>query len=593
MKIKDIRTYDDYISLKNNSTYAFLMVSELIDNSISSFDNHYGEDNWGEVLKIEVDFYFDKSKKKDINGTKAEINSYINVVDNAFGMNDKELVNAVRLNKKNQSSISTKNRHGRGLKQCAFYFGADLEIETWNAKDEINTILLSTSIHDPQDEVELETFTSKSSNLEHLESRGTSVKIKKIYTNKSFAQKTYVKLIESISYRYIKLIKSGMLEITYSKDVENMYSNTDFIRESNEHISKVNENFKYDENKTKQIIKMAKEQIEEFKLIGKTDKKKKFGIENINKYESIVDAAVKNIEKLLTKSVKDNDLDFTWTQNIDINGKELKVKFWKLEKNYSKHRGYRVYEGDRALLHPPMADDEGGTTTYHKAVFPSSSDSGSSENRFAGEFDILDINATTSTDKSKFIFESNDDEEVLNAKLALVWRVYNTFEMLGRSDTTNSEGKEIKEKDWQQIRLVARSKFANHVEELDVIEDELTNEKYLNYMMPMGEGEKWGVNIRIDKTANPSKIWDRVIDKNDGINYLNITTYSGHKIWKRMDNSNEFKSETLIPISMFIAHFEISNILDGTYGSDVNKINFDDIESPFDKLNNSGTIIDE
>lgn len=585
MKKQDIRTYDDYISLKNNPTYPFLMISELIDNSISSFDNHYGVDKWEEKLRINIDFYFNKKQTRIIHGTKAETNSYIKVVDNAFGMDEATLIDAVRLNKKNTTSISTKNRHGRGLKQCAFYFGADLDIETWNDNNEISNIKLSTSVFDSSDEVTLETFSLGQNDLEHIDERGTAIVINNIYSNKSFTDLKYNKLIEAISYRYIKLIKAGKMEIWYTDDIKNEYSKFTNKQETDEHIEIVNENFKYNKEKTMEVINDSKNYLETFKINGTGGA----GAQYLSKYEDLADETVECISNLLIESVTEPNLKFEWSQTLDINGKKLRVRFWKLKKQQGKHRGYRVYEGDRALLHPPMTDDD--VTTYHKGVFPTNNESGSTENRFAGEFDILDINATTSTDKSKFIFEDQSDEEVLNSKLLMIWKIFNTFEMRGRSDTKDSEGKDISNKESQQIVNVARSKFGKNIDQVRVIEDKDGNNG-IGFDLKVND-DSWEIEIQIDKKIKPKKIWDRRIMSIDKGNKMIITAFTAHPIWRRMDSTKEFMSESLIPISIFVAHYEIMNIIDGTSGKSIDEIDISKIISPIDKMNKSGEIIDE
>ncbi len=586
MKKLDIRTYEDYISLKKNPTKPFLMISELIDNSISSFDNHYGEEEWGEVLDIYIDFYFDKNNTKFIHDTKTQTNSYIRVTDNAFGMDQERLIEAIRLNKKNETSVSKMNRHGRGLKQCAFYFGADLEIETWNHKDEISTISLKTSLFNSGDEVELESFRIDESELEDLESRGTSITVKKIYANKALSQSKFESIINAISFRYIKLIENGRMNIRYNDDIFNQYSTSKKKEEVQEPIEKVKTQFNYNMKKINEIIKSSKEDIDKAKK-GLIEEK---GLRDFPKDKKIVDEAFENIKQLLIEGQEDEDKDFKWTQVLQINDKEMEVKFWMLKRGFSRFRGYRVYEGDRALLHPPMTDDENGTQTYYRPVFPSSNKTGSTDNRFAGEFDILDINATTSTDKSQFIFEDSEDEDVLNLKLRLIWEVFNIFVLKGRSDVTRTEGKGITKKEQNVIKSVVDSKFSTIVKDVEV--DAETDGVSMN--MNIAKDNKWIVKIRIDKQMKPNKIWDKQISEDEnGNNEMIITSYSAHPIWQRIDQSTDFIAEALIPITIFIAHYEISNISDGTSKVNLSDIDYSKIDSPIEHLNKSGEIISE
>ena len=584
-KQKDIRTYSDYIDLKNVSTKPFLMISELIDNSISSFDNYYGTEEWGEKLEIEVDFYFgEKKTTKIIHGTKNSINSYIRVTDNAFGMNELKLLEAIRLNKKNKESKSNMNRHGRGLKQCAFYFGSDLEIETWDEKDNFSKIEIPTSIHNPEGEVTLESYRIGINDFESLKKRGTSILIKKIHSNRVLSPNRFKELIDAISFRYIRLIKSGRLEIRYTNNINNMDSSFEKKEDAKEFIEKVSNNFDYNLTKMNEIIKAI--EIDVNSAIEGNSGTNETGIIDFPKYPILIRKTFENIKSLLLKSIENKDIEFKWDQVLNINNKKLNVSFWMLEKNKSSYRGYRVYEGDRALLHPPIAEGENGTSTYFKAVFPSSHKSGSTDNRFAGEFNILEINATTSTDKSKFIFEDTEDEEILNMKLRLIWEVFNIFAIKGRSEDKKEIGKTIESKDKNIVKATIESKFGKSVK------DVIVNENKIQLDMKMDEKITWKLEIYINTRKCPNKIWDKIITKFGDINKMKLTTYSAHPIWKRIDGSTNFIPEMLVPISILIAHYEISNILDGS-GQDVNiKFDLKNI-SPIDKLNKSGEIIIE
>lgn len=598
---RDIRTYQDYISFKVNPTDPYLMISELIDNSISSFDNKFGEDNWGdEVLTIYIDFYFNPSKTqtKTVHGTKVRKKSYIRVCDNAYGMDYSSLIDAIRLNRKNNDSTSSKNVHGRGLKQCAFFFGADLEIETITEKGECSYSTLTTSIHSPEDEVTLTARNIPADEIEYVEERGTCISITNIYDNRHLTLNKYEGLINSISHRYIKMIKSGRMEILYAKDINSDLSIFETKDEVDELVSYVREGHeKYNGVKIGKIINQAKADIK--KMENAAAGSRKFGTESLNKYKKEKTDAINAISSLLTEHKKDNDLLYKWTQTLDINGKELDVTFWRTSKNtskssnrgYSHLRGYRVYEGDRAIYHPPVSDDESGSSTYYKGAFPSGvGDSGSTHNRFAGEFNIEQINASTASDKSKFIFEDAEDEDILNSKLGMIWRIYDTFEMRARSGDKDNKGLTNKEAD--QVISTIESKFEKNVK--DPIANFTDKGEVESIAMALDVDKVWwNIRIKIDNSDVQNKIWDRKITEEDGIPTMEITTYTGHKLWKKIDNSKEFLTEAVFPITIFIAHYEISSY-SKAFGQDydINKIKKSD-DSRIDDLNESGGIVSE
>lgn len=610
MKKLDVRTYDDYITLKNNPTESFLMISELIDNSISSFDNQHGGIDWGnDKLEIKVDFYFDKKVKKDVHGTLAQSNSYVRVIDNAYGMDEEQLINAIRLNKKNDESISINNRHGRGLKQCAFYFGATLDIETWketvdadgNKRDIINSIVLDTNAFKSDDEVMLETIPLKEYELQVLNSRGTAISIFNVFDIKTFTEKKFDDLKNSITYRYIKLIKDGKLEIKYCNKIneEVHYKGEDDINEyftefseHDEFISKVSQNFNYGAEKMSKVINLSREGLMELIKDGGS----RIGVAALIKYEKTREDAFAAISGLLMKSVFDNETEYHWEQVLNINGKELPVRFWRLQKGTSRYRGFRVFEGERALLHPPMSDDGTGPSTYYEPVFPSSSETGSTENRFAGEFDITKIGATTTTDKSKFIFNSSKDEEELNEQLSMIWRIYNTFEINGRSNT-KVEGKMMNKKDAYVIKSVMESKFGKYNRNIEVYED---NNKDMVVAFELLVNDKyWKLEIRTDNQEYPAQIWNKQKGVNDdGEEVLLITAYTSHPIWRRMDRSKGFFQESLLPITTFVVHYEISNITEEFEKDEIkDELDLDKIvsssKSAMFGLNHSGEILEE
>lgn len=583
---KDYRTYGDYISLKNNPTEAFLMISELIDNSISSFDNEFGGNDWkNNTLEVDIDIFFNKSKSAKYNDvvheTKCKTDSYIKVKDNAFGMRTEELQNALRLNNRNKNSVSTNNRHGRGLKQCAFYFGATLKIETWSPwiRDEkgnkIETREITTSTFDTFDADWSAPVSHLTSTLESqkeidelkLKNHGTLITIENIYSNRTFSQEKLDDLINTISFRYKKLINDGKLIISYNKNIEERNSKLEPKFEVDDKISLVTDDYDFNEAKMKKLIKRSKNSLEKMKMNSKQTSK---GIVGLTNYPDTVQDTVDKISAILMKSLEVDEenkkipLEFKWTQDLvigeyldeDNNVKEkiITVKFWRLIDRLSKNRGFTVYEGERAILHPPMTGDDTGPQTYYKSIFPASYTSGSTENKFAGEFEITSIGGKSAVDKSKFDFESTEEKSRLDQQLSAIWRTFSCFEINARS--SDDKGRESSTSTADGVVGTIEQKYEELIESIKYDFDEKGK---IIYEVKSFIGDRlWNINIYTNSAKFPKQIWTF---KQDIDNTINMTVHSAHAFWKQMDKNTNYLSEILYPLTMAICIVEITRIV--------------------------------
>ncbi len=108
--------YEILESYKRLPYKAWFAFAEFIDNSTQSFRNHPEMETWfeteGSMLTVEISY---KNKSKTQLG-------YIEVSDNAFGMNEEDLQNAMTLGKKPAIS-NERSKYGLGLKTAAFWFG--------------------------------------------------------------------------------------------------------------------------------------------------------------------------------------------------------------------------------------------------------------------------------------------------------------------------------------------------------------------------------------------------------------------------------------------------------------------------------------
>ena len=165
---------------KNNYSKPYLMIAELVDNCIDSWNKN----DTTEKLSIEVRMDFFKRK--------------IVIEDNAFGMSKMELLNSVEFNKEKQGNVI--GMFGVGLKNASFWFGQDMKI-TSNNGEETNTtsVLLSEQIKRDALDEPVKWRIETGSILRH---RGTRVEINNVYKDRSMTDKQITELLDILEVKY-------------------------------------------------------------------------------------------------------------------------------------------------------------------------------------------------------------------------------------------------------------------------------------------------------------------------------------------------------------------------------------------------------
>lgn len=167
---KPSKTYSDLWQHKEDHSTLGFCLAEFIDNSISSCEEVYWNNNIDRKLEIEI-IYDDKKEL------------YI-VKDNAGGMDLENLYVAMDLKEKNTSEIdnSKLNQYGVGMKSAIFWIGKDADIYT---KKKDNQELCgkynsSDSKRDRGDKVEYSIFNSVDNEINYDDS-GTVIYINECY----------------------------------------------------------------------------------------------------------------------------------------------------------------------------------------------------------------------------------------------------------------------------------------------------------------------------------------------------------------------------------------------------------------------------
>ncbi len=202
--IKDVSDFENYSTLTTNP---LLMISELIDNSISSFSKTL-------------------NTNKEINITIDKVDGTFVIRDNAYGMDERTLDNAINVgNKHNIKKDSDMNIYGIGMKQSAFYLARKLEIFTRFREDyqllnlEIDLDYLEKH-KKGQIEYHIKDLSKTNDNIKYH--FGTTIKLSKIRKGKfkygSIEAFNY--LISCLGWRYKNFLKdiSINVEFIYSKE---------------------------------------------------------------------------------------------------------------------------------------------------------------------------------------------------------------------------------------------------------------------------------------------------------------------------------------------------------------------------------------
>lgn len=535
----DYRTYWDYLKLGENNTKPFLMIAELIDNAISSFDNHYRNTNWNnQKLKIFIEINCE-GPTQNINGIETINKSYIKVSDNGFGMSQKELEEAVILNRRN-SSFSKMNVHGRGLKQSVFFFGVDLEIETKNVQNESwkieQKLSQQTSVDSKYLILAKKTF---------KKDRGTTVKIGNIRKDRQISLTSWDRIKETLEYRYIKFFEKNKLQIDYIFN-----GKCGSFQQTSEPVAKIAD--AYDDLEKEKTLCNLMDITEKNVLKNIQKRKERYG----NMFdEQTVLKAFNVIKGLLEKSKLDNWTKFWFEITLLINNRPLLFSFWLLpqknferseHKRYSSYRGIRFFEGERAITH---AGDKYVQTRLYMDWKYTTMETGSTENVFAGSCDLSEIGIQTKTDKSSFNF-TDIEEEDLKKQIFSVWIAFDNFVILARKKEKGAKPSDL---EYAKLASIAPTKFpSEYIEYLGYESDQANKKSVWRYKSV--SGDDWTIDISVDDNDN-KEVFHLSCEPDKKIVF---TVFTKHKFWVRMSKLNkDFYIEAVLPISLLLIIHDI------------------------------------
>lgn len=544
-------TYATYIGFESEPSKPFIMISELIDNSISSFENSLSNWNKSKKLKIEIDFNFpegEKIKCKSDNNKYYYEGSFVRYKDNAFGFRkeddptvpiDDALKSLIVYGQQNRG-LSNKNKYGKGLKHCVYYFGQDLEIITSNGS---KTARLERKFTD--ENVTINTRYPYDAEIVEPISKGTEIIISNIYEHKTFSKSTFNTLVDAISRRYVQYLKEDLIEIVFSIHSTSYATSGVEAQILEEPVRDLNETVSNSSTLTVMESFSNTEAYEEFKKNCDLEYKKRIARYSTEKHinsDERVDIKVfkdayylmkDKIEELVNEKPKVAKLE----SEIILTLKDVKTdldtqvpfKFWMLPlRTKSTYAGIRFYEGKRAIRHVCGNDKDLKPWTGHVIV---SDDSNRTPKKFAGSIDLSLISVETVKDKSGFQIPESLESDLITK----TWSVYSAVTLFIIQIAKTDKRNEIKEefpkinkelKEDVQKSLTRRSGGVE-VDLVDVDEPDSTIgfEKVI-------QDRLWTISIKIDSESKGSS--KKITAFKEGERKLLIVIYYRNELWQKI-----------------------------------------------------------
>lgn len=429
---KLVATYAMIKAYKNQPSNKWLALSEFIDNSISSWQ---GKDNPEKSLEgLEIKIIFD---------TRDDNNLRLIISDNANGMSEDEIVNAMQPSDRRNKKDTHYNQYGVGMKLGIFWYGEDGIVHSKIKGKKEYCVELKTSIHDENEGVEVSSEKPDKNVIEY--ESGTTVIIEKVYLNRKLKSNDLKDIKDALGWRYGKILSR--------------YTN------SNQYIPGMKIQIKelsLDTKKTNSFSDVEASHHTPFSIdrfISYHSKKSGYNIKKfVKEWEESVDNILydeKNQDKHILKKFcqllkEEKDL----VSEIDIvfdNNKIAPLKFGILapSSNYSKIEGVTTYHIARAIDHGPNTSES--STLSFKTTKNTGGVGDPTYRRLFGEINLTGIE-NPDQNKSRFDWSYNGKDKI-NKVLDKIWGelkpllslMANNWEMMQKTSELkdNKEKKEV------------------------------------------------------------------------------------------------------------------------------------------------------
>lgn len=611
--MSESRQYIDYLKIKDDPKKEYSMISELIDNSLSSYLEHSSDYN--EDLIVEIIYKLDKSNEIKVNeridSTSALVypNSYLQVSDNSYGIEKEKLEKALALHSVSEEQTGEFSVHGIGMKHCAFYFGATLELETigTNSKKKLyiqKEVLNKNPLDEVPDDIANEVLSFKYHNatIGGTYKRGTTIRISNLYKEKkkNMTAIEFINVIDAISHKYIRYINKGLLKIRFKyiddkidplktafNNKKNNISGTfeyEYIEENKFYtITQVSDkadyvfhkdsqshlfsNFSKDKKAFDDLLNEVEDVINEKNFIkniiaeeniDKLTINKDFSLGVFKKFKTLFIDAYKKINSKNAEEIE-YKLKISIPQDDKIEN-NVDVTFWRLKNRHSSFRGFRVYEKDRAIYHPPHSQDDSGSRTWiNDSIMhnKSSPDQRGVDYNWAGSFELDKIKYINVNDKTKIRFIDGTNIEKFQNHLMIVYQIYKLFEIGGRAKDNTTIDQLITGPKRKIILNQIPKMFQGTIgpNDINVGKNKLDNK--FDIVVNDFYGSKWHFFVEFIVRPNPSYVWQDVNisfteddDNNDDYNKIVLKVFSAHPIWDNVDKNNNWVEELLVPYSI-------------------------------------------
>lgn len=401
---KLVATYAMIKSYKNQPSNKWLTLSEFIDNSISSWQGK------GDIKKslagLEIEIVFD---------SRDENNLKLTVSDNANGMSEDEILNAMQPSDREGKEDTHYNQYGVGMKLGIFWYGQDGIVHSKIKGKKEYCVELKTSTKLDGMAVEIQSSRPEENFVKH--ESGTTIRIENIYLNRKWKNNDLNYIKEALGWRYGKILSRNLKNGEYIPGIKIKIMELSNDKKSNSLniFHEIEASYHTPFSLKRYINSHSKKNnydIEKFK---------KEWEETINKILNDPSNIDKNILKEFCYLLKDGkDLVSEININFD-NDKSAILKFGLLEpsSNYSKICGVTTFHLDRAINHSPNSEDNLSSSLSFKT---STTKGGIGDPTYRRLFGEINLTGIENPDQNKSRFDwSYSGKEKINEVLKKIW----------------------------------------------------------------------------------------------------------------------------------------------------------------------------
>lgn len=394
-------TWQNFEAFSSQTSTLLHAVSEFVDNSISSYLRVNNNDIKGLNIYIGISNQYYENNK---------IIQCLKVCDNAGGMSEEELYQAIIPNNTNNKKDTRLNQYGVGMKLASFWLGQQLTIKTRNKKNNQFNLDIDIMKHNLQDIATVEITHGIDEQDEQTKwftygkyDTGTVITVNKIRDkpNRIIKESEVEELAKGLGWRYFSLLKPKEFEIEinfhsdrgYVRKVVNPFKINPFILRDSANALHSDRKYKFDIDEYREkIICASKDAYKTHKIeIDKITGSKNF------------------IEEL------ENDRPLIFEYETEVESKKVIVKWGviaeeKTKLNYpfklKELEGITLLHGGRAIMHGPnyfnKTNDKGETRIGTYSFLKDEGSGG--ENRYRWLFGTIDLTDVEEPERNKTTF---------------------------------------------------------------------------------------------------------------------------------------------------------------------------------------------